>query len=1219
MSKLKTIKEWGSKLSLTRRNFLKGSLAIGASVAVVGCEKSSSEPVFIGGSDLDNVVTPEDLSSAQMYTTACPHNCGAGTRCVTNVHVANGRIVRVTSDDSDVDFEGKLRDKNWLNDTRVLSCAKGRSSKFKVHHAGRLKYPLKQTKTRGDVTGFIRMKSEDMMKEIVTKVSAVYDKHGKEAIYRPDASATAYSGTFSSCSDAVNALVEYKTTSKNRKNDWSYHQVSVAGSLTGHPYPTASGESGVYSNPNMVGFHLPEIAGVVKNVVSFGSNILSTNNTLAWPYIRALEKVTQRGKHYFIGPELVDTGVTCATDWVQLRNYTDAALIMGMLHEMIVNTFESNGTLKPEGERWLDVDYLDTMVYGFFDSPEYWIHTGTTIEGTDATGEISLTEKTSDASNQYRKINAVPAGKSLSAYVMGDDKRLTNAAYGTTNYTATQYGGAGKMRNLSVCSYATTQANTQYLFKKDFSTKKTPEWAEKITGTPAATIRELAELYAKPENHPIFTEWAGGVQKQDNGVINIFAISALLVITKTFGKIGEAFCGPWGGNIPVTGVADTTTKTLDPSTGTFGATDYAALGKVTPAKPSTIATEATDDIYYNSKAPLSTKEMFNSVKMTYFTELKEALGADLNKYIPEWDMKTRYLNDDGGTKTEVKYKYNATADTDADNKKIPTYPITYNDNGNEYYDYAGRSTGGDPTYSGIRVIINPGGGIPLNQSMNANDTAQVYKALPLSGDTEKGTLEDNFCLVTFDPFFSPGARYSDYLFPATVPVEAGDWTVIGGQQIYRPAIVKAPGETKDGWRYAFEAYSAHGPALGLEYVKGSSDTGYKSSEIESLKVVDAAITGNTRFSGSTREYIYANQYQPRKPKNTQGARAEDISTGTPTTPDARHLWAGGARTAIDAYLTGTKAAPFIKFKTAPSAGAADIDTFDNDTWFNAIPDGYSYSRGGSVDKDVAVAASDPRPNIHGRFSVYNDTMIWEYKHKYSKFHGWLPADKRGQTNKDYEGETKTYPIPMYYNFEDSFNEAYGVFNGKEENNVIGKKLLTLSTSHDRYRVHSSNTPNPFLRELTTRTVGGGWASGNDWNEYAVMPANHPVGGNAPISNMLSSAIRKADPLTSSWQEIWINNLDAADRGIVDGDLVLVKNPIGAVRCVARVTTRLIRGSANLHQGGWYDPNPIDGVDDGACANTLMSYHPSRIDNGNAQQSAYVSIEKTTPPPVVPDK
>ena len=84
---------------------------------------------------------------------------------------------------------------------------------------------------------------------------------------------------------------------------------------------------------------------------------------------------------------------------------------------MLVNTFNPDGSIKEDA--YLDVDYLDTMVYGFFASPEYYIDS--------TTGNISLTSQ-----NGYTKVNAVPAGYSYADYILGnEDNRLAEAKYGT--------------------------------------------------------------------------------------------------------------------------------------------------------------------------------------------------------------------------------------------------------------------------------------------------------------------------------------------------------------------------------------------------------------------------------------------------------------------------------------------------------------------------------------------------------------------------------------------------------------------------------------------------------------------------------------------------------------------------------------------------------------------------------------------------------------------
>jgi anaerobic dimethyl sulfoxide reductase subunit A len=95
------------------------------------------------------------------------------------------------------------------------------------------------------------------------------------------------------------------------------------------------------------------------------------------------------------------------------------------------------------------------------------------------------------------------------------------------------------------------------------------------------------------------------------------------------------------------------------------------------------------------------------------------------------------------------------------------------------------------------------------------------------------------------------------------------------------------------------------------------------------------------------------------------------------------------------------------------------------------------------------------------------------------------------------------------------------------------------------------------------------------------------------------------------QRVFINPMDAANRGIHDGEAVKVYNDRGALMLPCRVTPRIMPGVVDIPQGAWYEPDD-HGVDRGGCVNVLTSHHWTPFAYGTTQHTIMVQVEKANP-------
>ncbi len=1049
---------------------------------------------------------------------------------MTRAEVSKGRIQRFLTDENNYTSDGTYIDPESRNFPQTRSCARCRSYKYRLYHPGRLLYPMKQTVKRGDLSGFKRITWEQALEGIAKKHKAVLDKYGVDGIYSIYAWGAA-TGQFQGASGGPLGAGGAGGAGGAALRYMGGAQSSYFGSYSTHQYRYFGVKyTGADENVNV-----NSVAKHANNVVFWGDNTPSTVNPSSYGNIRAIEDMKKRNpaaQAYYVGPEFSDGGVVMADNWIVSKPFTDPALIAGMIYHMLENTFDlTTGQIK--SEPWLDVNYLDTMVYGFFDSPEYGLN--------DTSGEI-------DASPSHagdRVVPAVPAGRSYCSWILGNnDSAQTYSALGASgNYTAARFAADADMKRWAPCSYevkgVSGGAGSDYLTKQDYRTPKTPEWASAITGVPVETIKKLAEVYAL--NGPVTSTWSGGQQKQADGIANLFALQSLHVVTKNVGKKGAGVI--WH---------------ITPSV----IKDSGAL-KIKVDHPDVAR-------FPNMEKALASCTAWHTViKMAFAKELAD--NGYIAKYIPNYQKGTDTTDsvywDDGGTKTFIKWKRNP--DTGAIE--------TYSDGGDTFYKWDGYDEGLPPVVSGIRLMYNTGGNIFINQHENSNDSKEMLEYLNLDDGSA-----DTFCLVSFDNFMSPTVRWSDYVLPAATSWEQQDiMAPTNGTDFYIPQVITPPGESKPTWDFAnellktYEKVDPSASGAARDFTGGVADKPVEAFVRDAFR--EACATPESPFYGMKWEEFIQKPFLP--------AKADDYTVPVP----ARMAF-------MDNYISADKTLPFVK----PAVEGYYADT-------NEITDG-GYGN--------EFSNTDGAPKSPRRFQTYSPVLVWQYENKFSKWHGYLQSGQRGQRHKDIEGDRFVIEIPVYYAYQDYFMEAYG---GKDNLNDLS---FLLTTTHDRYRSHSSMAENPMLRELTHRVPGrdakGNYRQANDYNDYSMPPSQAFAVNEGGVIPELNRTIGEGGEVTAenkdiaSYSEIWINDTDGRELiGLEDGDLVQVENPIGAVRCVARLTKRCARGFVGLHQGCWYDPRTIDGklVDVGGNCNTLMASQPSRIDHGNGQQSAMVKITK----------
>jgi anaerobic dimethyl sulfoxide reductase subunit A len=106
-----------------------------------------------------------------------------------------------------------------------------------------------------------------------------------------------------------------------------------------------------------------------------------------------------------------------------------------------------------------------------------------------------------------------------------------------------------------------------------------------------------------------------------------------------------------------------------------------------------------------------------------------------------------------------------------------------------------------------------------------------------------------------------------------------------------------------------------------------------------------------------------------------------------------------------------------------------------------------------------------------------------------------------------------------------------------------------------------------------------------------------------------STLANVDVLKEAFpQRVFINTLDADQRGIKTGNEVKVFNARGTTVLPCRVTERIMPGVVAIPEGAWWEPDD-NGIDRGGSVNVLSSERWTPLAFGNAQHTIMVEGEK----------
>ena len=667
-----------------------------------------------------------------------PHNCGGGA-CVLAAHVAGGRIVRLATDERPV----TKKDENDIEiDPQYRGCVRCRSKKEWFYRTDRLLYPLKQTKKRGDLSGFVRISWKQACQEIANETKRIGDTYGASSFHRfySTGDGASYPRSRQISADILRLLGgEY-----SYHDDYSYPSWYTASTFTLGSMLQSASSAPDLANTKLIILWSCNASEMI--VTCNASWYITQARDHGVPVVAVDQRLSKTATALSTGAKGNNKDVPNVITPV---SGTDAALICAILNHLITKHIEAKeaGDIKDiwEDSAYLRPKHIAKYIHGFFDKlPD----------------EIQYSYKEEATTANY----PVPDGASYSAYIFGNDDALVTAGlnkkvsiypnqigYNVSNSTFSKYVGYNTDGTLK-----TDDAPAKDVLFGKYApcygqVNKTPEWAALITGVPAQTIKDFAELLAANFGQLSLLH-CGGFQRNTEGEQNPRSLFILAAALGAFGKSGATFGNP--------------SPSIDKDANylpTFSAKDN-------PSEDTNLSAAVDKGVAGEG----------------------DKKSANVEKMLTTWKLGSRY--------DETKLTFPAISKKDAPG----TFPVFMWQDAIErgcvsHKDEAGKSRWGHPGIANgpaIKLIYNFGGNCVVNQCGDYNLTTKIL-SLPNTQTPAEDLQYPNRhyqleLLVTSDHFMTASCQWSDYVLPAAMAFERSFYKSSGDGMLYSPKAVDAP-------------------------------------------------------------------------------------------------------------------------------------------------------------------------------------------------------------------------------------------------------------------------------------------------------------------------------------------------------------------------------------------------------------------------------------------